>query len=132
MVAWRLLSTQTWVLLKFIIPSLVNPAASVNRMLVTDCVFTTHFARSHGQNTTLARWSGGCGTDKVIVHGEFSRQGEHRYLQQQQQQQQQFFAHWFQYLLPLFSIPELLEKSPISQQALISGHVLTGNFLLIW
>jgi hypothetical protein len=39
---------------------------------------------------------------KVIVHGEFSGQGEHRYLQQLQ-----FFAHWFRDLPPLFSICEL-------------------------
>jgi hypothetical protein len=39
---------------------------------------------------------------KVIVHGEFSKQGEHRYLQQLQ-----FFAHWFRDFLPLFSIREL-------------------------
>jgi hypothetical protein len=39
---------------------------------------------------------------KVIVHGEFFRQGEHRYFQLLQ-----FFAHWFRDLLPLFSISEL-------------------------
>jgi hypothetical protein len=39
---------------------------------------------------------------KVAVHGEFSRQGEGRYLQQLQ-----IFAHWFRKLLLLFSIHEL-------------------------
>jgi hypothetical protein len=59
---------------------------------------------------------------KATVHGEFSEQGEHRYLQQLQ-----FFAHWFRDLLLLFSICELLDNTSISQQALISGHVLTGT-----
>jgi hypothetical protein len=39
---------------------------------------------------------------RVIVHGEFSQQREHWYLQQLQ-----FFAHWFWDLFPLFSICEL-------------------------
>jgi hypothetical protein len=58
-------------------------------------------------------------------HGEFSRQGKHQYLQQLQ-----FFADWFWDILPLFSIWEHLENSPISQQALGSGHMLTVDFLL--
>lgn len=39
---------------------------------------------------------------KVIVHGEFSNEGEYRYLQQQQ-----FLTHWFQNPLPLFLIRNL-------------------------
>jgi hypothetical protein len=62
---------------------------------------------------------------KVIVQEEFSRQGEHQYLQQLK-----FFACWFQDLFPLFSINKLLENSPISQQALISGHMLIETLLL--
>jgi hypothetical protein len=58
-VVWGLSSTQTWVLWKFTIPSLVDTDLSVNRMLATNHVFTTHFARSHWQNTTLAQWPGG-------------------------------------------------------------------------
>jgi hypothetical protein len=55
-VAWGLSLSQTWVLWKFMIPSLVNPASSINRMLATNCVFRIHFARSHRQNTTFAIW----------------------------------------------------------------------------
>jgi hypothetical protein len=58
-VMWGLSSTQTWVLWKFTIPSLVNPASSVNRMLATHFVFTKHFGRSHWQNPALARRSRG-------------------------------------------------------------------------
>jgi hypothetical protein len=75
---------------------------------------------------TLARWSAGCSAEGVIVHGDFLRQGENRYLQQIY-----FFTHWFRDLVPFFSICELLENSPMSQQALISGRMLTGTFLLI-
>jgi hypothetical protein len=57
---WGLSSIQTWALWKVIIPSLVNPTSSVNRILATNYVFTTQqLARSHWQNTTLAQWSGG-------------------------------------------------------------------------
>jgi hypothetical protein len=82
------------------------------------------FCESHRQNTTLALAE--CGMGKVIVHAEFSRQGDHRYLQQMQ-----FFAHWFRDLLPLFSLRELIENSPISLHALISGHTMTEKFVLI-
>jgi hypothetical protein len=40
-------------------------------------------------------------------------------------------AYRFRNLLPLFSIRELLEISPIFQWALISGHMLTGTLLHI-
>jgi hypothetical protein len=50
---------------------------------------------------------GGCGMSKVTVHGEFSRRGEHRYLQQLQ-----FFAHCFRDLLPLFSVPNFFKTRP--------------------
>jgi hypothetical protein len=46
---------------------------------------------------------------KVIIRGEFVREGERRYLQQLQ-----FFAHWFWDLLPVFLIPELLGNRTIS------------------
>jgi hypothetical protein len=48
--------------------------------------------RNVGLHSLDVTWVG------VIAHGEFSRQAEHRYLQQLQ-----FFAHWFRELLPLFS-----------------------------
>jgi hypothetical protein len=63
---------------------------------------------------------------KVILHGEFSRQGDSRYFLQMQ-----FFAHCFRDHLPIFSMRELLEKCPTSQQALISGHMFAGSYLLI-
>jgi hypothetical protein len=42
-VVWRLSSTQTWVLWKFTILCLVNPASSVNKMLATKCADSKWF-----------------------------------------------------------------------------------------
>jgi hypothetical protein len=65
----------------------------------------------------------GCGMAKVTVRGEFSRRGEHWYLKQLQ-----FFTHWLRNLIPPFSVCELLQNSPIYEQALLSGHTWTGAF----
>lgn len=61
-------------IMKFTIPSLVNPTSSVHRMFATNYVFTMHFGRSHWKYTILARWSEkwglaltGCGRNKVIL-----------------------------------------------------------------
>jgi hypothetical protein len=58
-VVWGLSSTQAWVLWKFTILSLLNPASSVNSILATNYVFTKHFVRSHWQPSPPppARWS---------------------------------------------------------------------------
>jgi hypothetical protein len=40
-------------IMKFTIPSLVNPTSSVNRMLATKCVYSALFEKPW-QNTTLA------------------------------------------------------------------------------
>jgi hypothetical protein len=73
------------------------------------CVYSAFCVK---QNTSVARWSGGMRAytlwmwyGKVTAHGEFSRQREHRYLQQLL-----FLVHWFRDLLPLFSARELLEN----------------------
>jgi hypothetical protein len=67
---------------KLTIPSLVDPASSVHRILATNCVYNAFceewLAKSH-PCTTVGRSGGGMG--KVTVHGEFSRQGERRYIQ---------------------------------------------------
>jgi hypothetical protein len=64
----------------FTIPSIVNLASAVNRALARNCRFTAHFEKNHWQNTTHAWCSVGvkacCGKGKVILHGDFSRQGE--------------------------------------------------------
>jgi hypothetical protein len=44
-------------IMKFTIPSLVNPTSSVNRTLTTNYVVTMNFGRSHWENATLAQWS---------------------------------------------------------------------------
>lgn len=57
---WGLSCTQTWVLRKFTMQPLVNPASRVSRMLATNYMFATNCPRSHMKNT-CARWSAGCG-----------------------------------------------------------------------
>jgi hypothetical protein len=61
----------------------------------------------------------GCDMGQVIVDENSPDKGNTVNFQQLQ-----FFTCWFRDHLPLFSIPKLLENSP-----LISGHVLAGNFL---
>jgi hypothetical protein len=68
---------------------------------------------------------------KLIVHGQSSRQWEHRYLQQLQ-----FFAHWSRDILLLFSIRELpyrefelmeafRDPTPVEQR--IQIHLVAGE-----
>jgi hypothetical protein len=85
-------------------------------MLAINCVFTTLLRDATVKTLPLhdsQEGSGlaftGCAVSKASVHGAFSRQGEHQYLQQVQ-----FFTHWFQDLLPLFSICEFLKNTYIS------------------
>jgi hypothetical protein len=88
------------------------------------------FTRSHSQNATLVSRESLDSLDVVWVKRFFTEnspdKGKNQYLQQLQS-----FAHLFQELLPLFSILDLLENLPMSQQALISGHKISETFLLI-
>jgi hypothetical protein len=111
---WGLSSTQTWVLCKVTVPSLVNPTSSVTWMLITNCIqynylhlcvynsFREKTLFLHDCQEELGLALAGCGMGKVIVHAEFSRQVERRY-----HQQLQFFPSPFRNFLPLFSMCEL-------------------------
>jgi hypothetical protein len=65
------------------------------------CTYNAFLLAKHHPCMMVSR-SEGLHSQGVTVHGEFSSQAEHWYLQQLQ-----FFAHWFCELPPLFSVSKL-------------------------
>jgi hypothetical protein len=93
-------------------------------MLATNCLLHRILQEATGKMhpCTTVSSEGLHSLDVVWSKSMFLENFPNRYLQQLQ-----FFARWFRDLLLLFSIWELLENTSISQQALISGRVLTGT-----
>jgi hypothetical protein len=95
------------------IPSLVNLATSTPQTVCLQCILREGTGETTPFHDGQEAWGlalTGCGMGKVAVHDEFSRPGEHQYLQLLQ-----FFAHRFWDLLPLFSMGELASISSNTQ-----------------